>query len=308
LAHGCAVDAGSPGANRATVDLSTPHDVACSGEKGPAGGPAGTGPVAIMATWRRASALGVALDLLTTAELLDVVEGAIRAGRRMVIGHLNLHGAYLNQHDPAMRAFLRRADLVFVDGVAIIWWLRALGEPARLAHRTTYVDLIEPLLRRVAALSRVVFYLGGRPDVANRCLRHLAARIPGLHHEAHHGYLDAAIGTGENERVIAAINQAHPGLLLVGMGMPRQERWVLENMGRVDVPVIMTCGGLADYVVGDIPTAPRALAAIGLEWAFRLATQPRRVWRRYLVEPWGLLPLCWRDARRHWRARHAGPP
>lgn len=90
----------------------------------------------------------------------------------------------------------------------------------------------------------------------------------------------------ENERVLARINAWHPDILLVGMGMGRQERWVLENRDRLDVPVVAVCGACIEYFAGSVKTAPRWLGPLGLEWAFRLLSDPRRFAWRYLVEPW----------------------
>jgi N-acetylglucosaminyldiphosphoundecaprenol N-acetyl-beta-D-mannosaminyltransferase len=256
----------------------------------------------------RASALGVKVDLLTAAQLIEVIVDAIAAKRRMIIGNLNLHAAYLNARDASMREFLRRADIVFVDGVPIIWWLRALGEPASLRHRNTPVDWVAPLLSRLAQQSWPVYYLGGRPTVAERCLQEYASRIPGLKYRTRHGYFDTTRDGKENRQIVADINGSSAQLLLVGMGMPGQERWILENIEQIEVPVIMSCGALADHIAGEIPTAPRAAAAIGLESTFRLVTQPRRVWRRYLLEPWALLGLCWQDLRRRRSPSRDGAP
>jgi N-acetylglucosaminyldiphosphoundecaprenol N-acetyl-beta-D-mannosaminyltransferase len=99
----------------------------------------------------------------------------------------------------------------------------------------------------------------------------------------HHGFFDHAPGSAENERVLAAINAARPDLLLVNMGMPRQEAWLAENWHSLDVRVAITAGALVDHVAGRVKRPPAWVADAGLEWAVRLALEPGRLWRRYLL-------------------------
>ena len=114
---------------------------------------------------------------------------------------------------------------------------------------------------------------------------------PGLQLQTHHGYFTDQ----ENTRVLGEIAQYDPQVLLVGMGMPRQENWVLGNLSGIRSPAILTIGACFDYIVGEIPTPPRWMGRAGLEWLYRLASEPTRLWRRYLVEPWSLIPFAARD-------------
>jgi N-acetylglucosaminyldiphosphoundecaprenol N-acetyl-beta-D-mannosaminyltransferase len=100
--------------------------------------------------------------------------------------------------------------------------------------------------------------------------------------------------------VLELIRQHNPDVLIVGMGMPRQERWLLANHDKLAAPVLLTSGAAIDYVAGEIPTPPRWLGPLGLEWLYRLASEPRRLWRRYLLEPWFAVALFVRDL---WRLR-----
>jgi N-acetylglucosaminyldiphosphoundecaprenol N-acetyl-beta-D-mannosaminyltransferase len=97
--------------------------------------------------------------------------------------------------------------------------------------------------------------------------------------------------------VLEEINRIRPQLLLIGMGMPRQEHWVYDNLEHLAANAIVLSGACFDYIAGAIPTPPRWMGQIGLEWLYRLATEPRRLWRRYLLEPWALLPLGVQDLR-----------
>ncbi len=101
----------------------------------------------------------------------------------------------------------------------------------------------------------------------------------------------------ENDAVVTDINDWNPDILIVGMGMPRQERWVLETAERLDTPAILTCGATIEYFAGTMATPPRWTGRWGLEWLGRLLAEPGRLWKRYLLEPWTLLPHAARDIR-----------
>jgi N-acetylglucosaminyldiphosphoundecaprenol N-acetyl-beta-D-mannosaminyltransferase len=124
--------------------------------------------------------------------------------------------------------------------------------------------------------------------VAAAGLAKLAERFPGFEWRAEHGYIDDGDRSATTQSVITAIAEFNPHLLFVGMGMPRQELWIARNRKRLATNVILPCGAAIDYVAGVVPTPPRWLGALGAEWLFRLATEPRRLAYRYLIEPWAL--------------------
>ncbi len=216
-------------------------------------------------------------------------------GGRIVIGHHNLHSLYLLHHEVVMAEFDRRADCLFCDGMGLLLLARWLGHPLARRQRVTYADWIEPLAAEATRRGWRLFHVGGRPGVGERAAAILADRHPGLIIGSVPGYFDAAPGSPANAAVLEAIRAAAPHLLLVGMGMPRQERWVLENLDSIAASVILTSGACMDYVAGAAPTPPRWAGRVGLEWLFRLAAEPRRLGRRYLIEPWWLLRLAWRE-------------
>ncbi len=106
-----------------------------------------------------------------------------------------------------------------------------------------------------------------------------------------HGYFDVRSDSQENRAVLEMINAYQPHVLMMGMGMPRQEHWVLDNLEHISANAILTAGAAIDYVAGAVPTPPRWAGRLGLEWLFRLLAEPKRLWRRYLVEPWFILRL-----------------
>ena len=127
--------------------------------------------------------------------------------------------------------------------------------------------------------------------MAARAAERLKERYPQLVIQTRHGYFSPE----ENDAVLEEIADFQPNVLMVGMGMPRQEHWVLDNLERIQANAILTAGACFDYIAGAIPTPPRWMGRMGLEWLYRLLTEPRRLWRRYLVEPWFLLPYFVKD-------------
>lgn len=241
----------------------------------------------------RVTLLGVEVDLVTIDDLNAAIAEAVRKGKKIVIAHHNLHSVYLYARDSKMRALYRMADVVHIDGMSLVLWGRLLGYPVRRKHRVTYVDWVRPLMAEAARRGWRVFYLGGRPGVAERAAARLRAEFQGLNILTRHGYFDT-VGA-ENEAIVQNINAVSPHILMVGMGMPRQEHWVLDNVGRLRVNAILLAGACFDYIAGVVPTPPRWSGKFCLEWVFRLIAEPRRLWRRYIVEPVYLIPRAIRD-------------
>jgi N-acetylglucosaminyldiphosphoundecaprenol N-acetyl-beta-D-mannosaminyltransferase len=235
----------------------------------------------------RFTLLGVVVDPLTIAELNERIAKAVARGELWIIAHHNLHSVYLHHRDPKMRAFFARAHVVHIDGMPLVYWARVLGYPVTKQHRVTYVDWVHPLMATAAAEGWRVFYLGGKPGVAARAAEKLRRQYSGLVLETRHGYFTPE----ENDAVLEEIARFQPHVLMVGMGMPRQEHWVLDNLERISANAILTAGACFDYVAGVVPMPPRWMGRMGLEWLYRLWSEPRRLARRYLLEPWFLVPL-----------------
>ena len=245
----------------------------------------------------RLTLLGVTVDPLTITELNKCIAKAVAQGERWIIANHNLHSVYLYHRDPKMRAFFAKAQVVHIDGMSLVYWARVLGYPVTKQHRVTYVDWVHPLMATAAAEGWRVFYLGGKPGVAARAAEKLRQQYPGLVLETRHGYFTPE----ENDAVLEEITRFQPHVLMVGMGMPRQEHWVLDNLERISANAILTAGACFDYVAGVIPTPPRWMGRMGLEWLYRLWSEPRRLARRYLLEPWFLVPLALKDLSARFR-------
>lgn len=235
--------------------------------------------------------LGITIHALSISQLNALITEAISRNQRWIIANHNLHSIYLYHHDPKMRAFYAKADFTHVDGMALVLLGRLVGLPLRREHRVTYADWTDPLMAEARERGWRVFYLGSKPGVADLGAKILQERFPGLQIATAHGYFDARPDSQENLAVLESINAYQPHVLMVGMSMPRQEHWVLDNLDRLSTNAILPSGAAIDYVAGAVPTPPRWAGRLGVEWLFRLVAEPRRLWRRYLVEPWFLLRL-----------------
>ncbi len=245
--------------------------------------------------------LGVRVNPVTAGELLQIICDAIAGDRRIVIGNHNLHSLYLVRHDHEMRGFFADADLAYIDGMSLILSGKVLGLPLKRSQRVTFLDVVDTFMQDAAANGWRLFFLGAKPGVAERAASRIREHCTGIILETSDGYFDAAPASAENRAVIAQIRAFRPNVVLVGMGMSRQEYWVLNHRHEVDANVTIVLGGIFDYLSGDIPTPPRRIGQIGFEWLFRLCCEPRRLWRRYLVEPWFLLILLAKDIARRGR-------
>jgi len=248
---------------------------------------------------QRISLLQAEVDITTIEELNNFIMDAILFDRKIIIGGQNLHGIYLNRLDQKRKQFLNTAQVIRIDGMPLIYWGKLLGYPLEKRNRVTYLDWIWPLCQEINQNRWRLFYLGAKPGIAEKAASIIKSNYPNLEIQTHHGYFTSR----ENIQVLEKINAFKPNILMVGMGMPRQEHWVLDNLERIEANAILTAGACFDYIAGAIPTPPRWMGQIGLEWLYRLLSEPSRLAKRYLYEPWFLLPLAFKDLKEHFVSR-----
>jgi len=229
-------------------------------------------------------------------EMNELVAQGIRERQKWLIANHNLHSVYLFHRHDRMREFYAHADFTYLDGMPLVALGRLYGYPLERDHRLTNADWTRPLMQLAAENGWRVFNVGSARDVAEKGAAELRKLFPKLQIEVSDGFFDATPGSAENEALIERINAYQPDLLMVGMGMPRQELWTLDNYARLQAHVILSSNGAAlDYIAGAVPTPPRWSGRIGMEWAFRLINEPRRLFSRYLIEPWYVLFLLLMD-------------
>jgi N-acetylglucosaminyldiphosphoundecaprenol N-acetyl-beta-D-mannosaminyltransferase len=235
--------------------------------------------------------LGIRVNPMTIPELNSLAGEAVEKNQKVVIACHNMHSLYLFHHEPKMRLFHAQADYVHIDGMGIVLLARLLGHPLGRKHRVTYLDWLKPLLSAAASQHWRVFYLGMRLSVCSQLQEIVHRDFPNLDFSTTHWNIEQRPENSLREDVLQTINAFQPHLLFVGLGMPRQENWILENRQRIGANVILPCGAAMDYVVGAVAVPPRWTGKYGVEWLFRLLNEPRHLWRRYLLEPWYVLRL-----------------
>jgi N-acetylglucosaminyldiphosphoundecaprenol N-acetyl-beta-D-mannosaminyltransferase len=223
----------------------------------------------------RVRVLGLPVDGLDVAGLLAQIDAYVADDGLRTVAYLNVHVANQAAEDPELAAFLDTVDLCYCDGAGIRLGARLLGHD--LPERMTGADWIWDLAAHAEGRLRL-FWLGGEPGVTDRAAAILRERHPALEITADHGFHDDAA----TPALLARIHDYAPDVLLVGMGTPVQERWVARWRGELDVAVVWCLGATADFISGKVSRGPAWLHD-NAEWLARLVTEPRRLWRRYLI-------------------------
>ena len=224
--------------------------------------------------------LGCRVDAVSRNDaVMHIVSAAQRPGPYRVVT-LGVEMVMRAQREPRFREALAEADLSLCDTIGILFASRARGGPLR--ERVTGVGLIEPLAMHSARDGDVrLFLLGGAPGVAERAAAALIARYPGVRIAGiRNGYFSAA----DRAAIVSAIGASGANVVLVGLGSPKQEYWLEENLQATSCSVGIGVGGSFDVIAGTKKRAPRVMQRLGLEWLFRLMQEPTR-WKRQLALP-----------------------
>lgn len=191
---------------------------------------------------------------------------------------VNASHVCMMQRDPALRDALRAGELILADGMSVVWTFRLAGAP--LPERVTGVDLMARLLAEAGRRRLSVYFLGARREVVTALAEKAKAQHPGL---VVAGVRDGYFRPADHEAIADEIRASQAHMLFVGMPSPFKEVWCEEHRARLDVPLIMGVGGSFDVLAGYVKRAPRWMQKAGLEWAWRLLMEPRKMWKRYLV-------------------------
>ncbi len=251
----------------------------------------------------RVNILGVGIMPLTLAEAVDTLDGWRRDGRRDYVCCVSVHGIVTAQRDPVVRAALNGAGLATQDGMPLVWWSRRAGYPN--TGRACGPDLMEAICAVSAARGYRHYFYGGSPVVLERLVARLQQRHPGLIIAGHHAPPFRKLTDEEDAADVAAINAAHADFVWVGLGMPKQEKWIAAHVGRIDATAMLGVGAAFDFHAGATPRAPVWMQRSGIEWLFRLASEPRRLARRYLIDN-SIFVLCAARQIAGWKTYDAG--
>jgi N-acetylglucosaminyldiphosphoundecaprenol N-acetyl-beta-D-mannosaminyltransferase len=185
---------------------------------------------------------------------------------------------------PRLKDVINRADLAVADGVPLLWLARYLG--LRQCERITGPDLIELAARLSAERGLRLYFLGGTSEALEGAKSALEGRYPGVQVCGMHAppVADYPFTNDLDHEICSRIKEAAPDVLFVGFGCPKQDLWINDHMEELQVPVSVGIGGSFNFLAGRVSRAPERLQRAGLEWAYRLWAEPRRLWRRYLAQ------------------------
>ena len=222
----------------------------------------------------RVNILGVDVDAVTMAEAVDVVRRAMDTRAGVMVATANAEMLMRATHDEELRRILNASALVVPDGAGTVWAARHLGHA--MPERVAGYDLAQELLRCAPAEGRRVYFFGSAPGVAEKAKAKAEQLYPGIEIV---GVRNGFFSPADNAAIIAEIRAARPDLLLVALGVPKQEKWIAAHLAELDVPVAIGVGGTLDVMAGVMKRAPLWMQKAKLEWLFRGLMQPKRAGR-----------------------------
>ena len=238
---------------------------------------------------------GVPVDSIDMPAVVSQLAAAIGGPRLIQVSTINLDFIVRAQRDPDLRRIFQRSDLNLADGAPVVWLARLLGAP--MPGRVAGADLVPALLAEAACTRARVFLLGGEAGVAIAAAARICELYPGLVVAGTYEPPRAAIDEMNNSEILARINETNPDVLLVALGHPKQERWIDLHRERLTVSVAIGVGCVFDLIAGRSRRAPLWIQHAGLEWAYRLVREPRRLLGRYSLDAVWLVPITARTLR-----------
>lgn len=225
-------------------------------------------------------ALGLPLVPLNRGRVIQTVDRLIQARRPSYFITANLNYAMLTSQNKDLREINLRAAFILADGMPLVWTAKWRGKP--LPERVAGSDLIFDLCELAAERGYGVYLFGAGPGVAEQAAANLGSRYPSLRIVGVESPNLSDLSQLEHAALLDRVRSARPDLLFVALGQPKGERWIFANYRDLAVPVSVQVGASLDFVAGRVGRAPRVLQRLGLEWAYRLLLEPRRLCRRYL--------------------------
>lgn len=223
------------------------------------------------------------IDNITMQETLDAIEGLIAQGKPCYLTGPNVDTIIRYQSDHEFARYYDEGVLCLADGVPVLWAARFLETP--LKEKVSGSDLVPRVCELANRCGYKLFFLGGRPGAADAAKQKLLETLINL----------KVVGTyappfgfekdeAELKRIALMIKEAKPDILFVGLGAPKQEKWIKQYYQELGVPVSMGVGVTFEFIAGIVKRAPKWMQQIGLEWFWRLCMEPGRLWKRYLVD------------------------
>jgi N-acetylglucosaminyldiphosphoundecaprenol N-acetyl-beta-D-mannosaminyltransferase len=232
-----------------------------------------------MSTSSRVRIGRVSVDRISLDGMLRFVTNSLRARATKTVFYANSYAITLAEADPAFAGAMGKADAIFCDGFGVYVASRVLG--SAVPQRFAWPDWIQQLGTTCRDNGASMFFLGAKEGVADQAAGRLKSAVPGLQVHSHHGHFPK--DNASSRQVIDLVNRSGASVLLVGFGMPLQELWITKHRAALAPAMVFSVGAAFDYVAGNVQRGPRWLTQHGFEWLTRLAVEPRRLWRRYLL-------------------------
>ena len=243
--------------------------------------------------------LGTRFAQMNMEDTLKAIEKFIANGRKSQVCVTNAYSLVLMQKDKELKDITNSARLVVADGKPLAWISKLYGEP--IPERVAGPDLFYEFSKRSAKKRYKLFFLGSNSATLKKMVENLRKIFPSLQIAgAYSPPFKKQFSERENEKIVSLINKVKPDVLFVGLGAPKQERWIWEHKDELQVPVSVGVGAAFDFVAGTVKRAPRWMQKWGLEWLFRVCQEPRRLWRRYLISNSIFLWLVGKELVKKW--------
>ncbi len=235
------------------------------------------------AIFPRGNILGVGVHAIQMQDALDQIQAWIESRQPHYVCVTPAHAVMDCLADPALRKVYNNSGLNTPDGMAIVWLLRL--HKNKHVQRVYGPDLLLAACQRLLKNGYRHYFYGGSEDTLQKLVERLEKEFTGIQIAGRASPPFRSLSDKEIERQISDIRMAKPDIVWVGLGSPKQEIWMAEHLPELKVPVLVGVGAAFDFLSGTKPQAPRWMQRMGLEWLFRLATEPRRLWKRYRKYP-----------------------
>ena len=226
--------------------------------------------------------LNVRVDRVDFSAVMGQIRQAIQLRQPRQLVTVNVDFIKLAKADSNFRRLINTSDISVADGMPLLWAARLIGAP--LPERITGTDLVLGCAQIAAEEGHRLFLLGAAPGVAEQAGAELQRRFPGLTICGSYAPPFGNWAEDEDRRIIQRVQAARPDVLFVAFGAPRQDVWIREHMAELNVPICAGIGGALNFLAGKIRRAPQWMQDFGLEWLYRVAQEPGRLWKRYLLE------------------------
>jgi N-acetylglucosaminyldiphosphoundecaprenol N-acetyl-beta-D-mannosaminyltransferase len=231
------------------------------------------------------SMMGLNIDNLTIDETVNHIDAMIQKRKSCQHVVLNASKVVLANQNPELKKIINECALINADGQSVVWASRVLGKP--LKERVAGIDLMYRLLELAESKGYRVYFFGAKEAVLIKAIENFKIKYPQL---IVAGYRNGYFTAADNDKIIANMAKANADILFVGFSSPQKEFWLKENMSQINIPFCMGVGGSFDVAAGVTKRAPLWMQKSGLEWFYRFAQEPGRMWKRYII---GNLRFVW---------------